>query len=179
MPGRRLALLALILAACTSRAPTPSPIPTADAAAADDPLAAFTVTTSAGLPPELTAELPLWETAMRGPGAQRLYRDGRLFAYRASDAPPLWTYQGRITPEAVLEVDRQLPRAFARLTAPLATVGPDQAAIVYRGRFDGQTHTWVRLGSRDGGFNDLPTPVTPVEGAILRGLVRDSLPTPR
>jgi hypothetical protein len=180
--------------ACSPSQPKPAspgganaPAPSADAA--------FTITATDGLPAELAAERPMWESASRPATGTRLYRDGRLYSY--SDrrrtvvdgqttfvaAPPAWRLADKLSATALRNVDRVIRQRIAqghlvaRAAAPTVPLVPDQYSITYRAWVDDVEHVRVVSFGTSRAVPDLPTPMTAIEGAIQRGIVAGAVPT--
>jgi len=196
-----VAFLVVVAAYASSHRPSPATTiacecAKAPAAAPAATAALFAITSVDGLPAEHLAERPVWEMASPpvgqvGPYGLRLYRDGRLYAYSARRrlvvdgtptsvaAPPAWRFEGRISEAAVAEVERLVHDRAARgflAALPVTPVAPDRHAVIYRGWPNGVEHVFVRLANADGSLHDVPTPVSPIEGALYAGVIAATVP---
>ena len=144
-----------------------------------------------GLPDELRAAEPLWETRQVGtptrPGSiSRLYDDGRLYTWsntrrrqvngqlRRETAPYLWRLDAQIRPEGVDQVRELIRTGFQQLpeNQSVAT-GQDQAVVVRRSFVDGAAHTVLFPASATA---DLPAVVRDIDRAISANVTPGAVP---
>jgi hypothetical protein len=176
--GRYLTLLLVGILACTPVASVPK-----------EESPAMTAVATEGLPDELRAVQPVWETHQqatrnRSETVTRLYEDGRIFTLsdtrrrrvngqlRREPAPLAWRLDAQIKPEGVARVQELVRSGFVQLSST-GTPAADQGVTVRRSNVDGVEHSVSLPVSATG---DMPQVLRDIDYAINSNVIPGAVP---
>lgn len=148
------------------------------------------ITATDGLPADLAATRPLWESARAPTQRQkarvtRLYPDGRLYTYSDTrrgladgkptrePAPAAWRLDAQIAGATVTRIEGIVRDRFLATPAAATTVGPDGAVVTWRAALDGKEHV---VTTPAGATSSLPAPIAEIEQALQAGVVPGAVP---
>jgi len=144
-----------------------------------------------GLPDELKAARPLWETQLtqtpsRPGSTSRLYANGQLFTWSNSRrtsrdgkisreaAPYAWRLDAQVSPDGVARVRELIRTEFVGVpSGERVRVGADQGTVTYRAHADAVDHQITVPATATA---QLPAAVRAIEDAIRRNITPGGVP---